>query len=47
MEEFKLLMNRVSKTYMTRGGAVRVLNDVSLSIREHEFVCVMGPTGCG
>lgn len=47
METFHFLMNRVSKTYMTRGGAFRVLSDVNLSIKQHEFVCIMGPTGCG
>ena len=28
-------------------GAVEVLQDVSLSIREGEFVAVVGPSGCG
>src|SRR4249919_617455 len=28
-------------------GAVEVLKDVSLTIREGEFVAVVGPSGCG
>lgn len=47
MEEFKFLMNRVQKTYPSHGAAFRVLGDINLSIHAHEFVCIMGPTGCG
>lgn len=28
-------------------GAIEVLNDVSLSIRDGEFICLIGPSGCG
>ena len=46
-DEFRFLMNKVQKTYMTRNGALRVLEDITLSIEEHEFICIMGSTGCG
>ncbi len=44
---FSFLMNKVTKSYPVRGGRLEVLGDISLHIREHEFVCVMGSTGCG
>jgi NitT/TauT family transport system ATP-binding protein len=28
-------------------GDVRVLEDISLTVREGEFVCILGPSGCG
>ena len=28
-------------------GTVEVLSDISLSVREGEFVCILGPSGCG
>ena len=30
-----------------RGEEVHVLQDVSMSVREGEFVCIVGPSGCG
>lgn len=44
-----LLVDKVSKTYQPdgAGSTVRVLTDVSLEIKEGEFVCLMGPSGSG
>ena len=30
-----------------RGRDVLAIDDVNLSIREHDFVCLLGPSGCG
>ncbi|NTV93374.1 MAG: ABC transporter ATP-binding protein [Chlorobiaceae bacterium] len=37
----------VSKTFMKDGKEFLVLEKVNLSINEGEFVCILGPTGCG
>lgn len=42
----KLLVDRVSMTF-GREKKTEVLSDVSLQVREGEFVCLLGPSGCG
>ena len=37
----------VSHEYPTKAGALRVLDRISLSVREGEFVSFIGPSGCG
>ena len=37
----------VGKTYDTQAAEVRACEDVSLDIRESEFVAIVGPSGCG
>jgi NitT/TauT family transport system ATP-binding protein len=40
-------IDRISKTFETRGGAVKALDSVSLELRAGEFVSIVGPSGCG
>ena len=40
-------VRRLSKSYRRGAGEVRVLEDVSLTIRSGEFVALMGPSGSG
>ena len=43
----RLSVENVTKTFETQSGSVVALQDVSISIREGEFVCFVGPSGCG
>jgi NitT/TauT family transport system ATP-binding protein len=37
----------VTKTYRTKTGEVRALDDINLDVHEGEFVSILGPSGCG
>jgi NitT/TauT family transport system ATP-binding protein len=37
----------VSKAYRTRGAALLALDGISLTVRDSEFVCIIGASGCG
>jgi NitT/TauT family transport system ATP-binding protein len=43
----KMVVDRATKYYATRSGSVHALEDVSLEVREGEFLCILGPSGCG
>ena len=42
-EKDKILVNNLTKKF----GDLLVLDNLNFSIKENEFVCVVGPTGCG
>ena len=42
-----LSLQKVSKSFPMREGNFEVLNDISLNVKNGEFVCILGPSGCG
>lgn len=43
----KIRIDHVYKTFSTKKGDVHVLDDVSLDVRQGEFLAIVGPSGCG
>ncbi len=44
----KLVIDNVSKSFVSRTGqTLPVLQDISLTVNEEEFVALVGPSGCG
>ncbi|MCL2001714.1 MAG: ABC transporter ATP-binding protein, partial [Planctomycetes bacterium] len=41
--EVKVAVRNLTKSF----GDLLVLDDVSFDIKKGEFICVVGPTGCG
>lgn len=42
-EEVKVSVKNLTKSF----GDLLVLNDISFDVKDHEFLCIVGPTGCG
>jgi NitT/TauT family transport system ATP-binding protein len=42
-----LMVKDVTKRFPTPEGAVTAVDDVSLSVRQGEFLAIIGPSGCG
>lgn len=43
MDEIKVKVDHMTKKF----GDLLVLNDISFEVRKGEFLCIVGPTGCG
>jgi NitT/TauT family transport system ATP-binding protein len=43
----KMEVAGATKYYQTKSGVVHALDDVSIDVRESEFLCILGPSGCG
>ncbi len=43
----KLRVDHVNMIFARDGKSVPVLNDISLDVRDGEFICLLGPSGCG
>ncbi|MFT5687989.1 MAG: NitT/TauT family transport system ATP-binding protein [Planctomycetota bacterium] len=46
-EQSKIVFESVSKSFVKKGVALDVLEDINLAVGESEFVCLLGPSGCG
>ena len=43
----KIELNAIRKGFASNGGELRVVDDVSLTVGDGEFVAIVGPSGCG
>jgi spermidine/putrescine transport system ATP-binding protein len=46
-DQFAIEVKGVSKIFSGSDGEVRAVDDVSLAIRQNEFLTLLGPSGCG
>jgi NitT/TauT family transport system ATP-binding protein len=48
MKQIKVSVQEVSKSFLTKDGMkVKALQKVSFNVSEQEFLCIVGPNGCG
>jgi NitT/TauT family transport system ATP-binding protein len=43
----KVVVENVSKVFVTKRGSVEALENISLQVNEGQFVCLVGRSGCG
>jgi NitT/TauT family transport system ATP-binding protein len=43
----KLLVEGISKRFVSSRATVQALDNVSLTVTDGEFICLVGPSGCG
>ncbi len=47
MSNFKIELENIEKTYLTKNGPLIAVTDVNFGVEENDFVTLVGPSGCG
>lgn len=47
MKRDKIVIKDVTKQFIVKHSIVTALQNVTMTVREGEFVCIVGPSGCG
>ena len=47
MSDKKIVVDGLTKSFFSNQGALPVINGVSFSVDDAEFVAIVGPSGCG
>ena len=47
MEDGKIVLNHISKSFKTKRQVIHALEDINMVIPEHQVVSIVGPSGCG
>ena len=47
LQESKLLLEKISRSFPSPNGTVSAIENLSLNVKEREFLCIVGPSGCG
>ena len=40
-------IKNVSKTYESEGNKILALDNITFSVEDNDFICIVGPSGCG
>ena len=43
----KIICEHLSKEFVFKNQKLRVLDDITEDIQNHDFICILGPNGCG
>src|SRR3972149_5115710 len=47
LRESKLLLENISRAFPSANGTTLAIDNLSLNVKEGEFLCIVGPSGCG
>lgn len=47
MQSHKIILRNVNKTFSSKDGELKVLEDINVYLDKEEFVSIIGPSGCG